>query len=443
VLIRRQIKDARADSAGRWTTLARPVRSLFLTLLVSLATALAIAPAAIAKPHRGPCLPGHAKSPTCWLWTGKATFIADGDTINVDIDGDGTSHPQVIRSIGLNSTELHIYSTHASRRRGECHGVPAANEMERLVRASHWRVRLSAMSLYDRPGPRIRRGIQVRVNGQWRDTGEILVGRGDALWMPSVGEWWTGGYSLLAQQAAAARRGIFDRKQCGHAPEPWAKLRLRVIWDGTAGDLNGEFIEVTNDTTRPVNVGRWWLRDSFVYKYFLPRGTVIPPGGRLRLHTGHGKRRGNEFFWNYSSPLFGFEGDGGYLFDPRSNLRAWMQYPCRVDCVDPLQGKIRLTASPGGNDEYVLLRNISAAPVDLGEYALGLPFHAYEFGANSVLDPGRTLRVDVQGDPNRSTPMRRFYGYNRPLLSDGGQRVVLRSYSDVIVACDAWGSFSC
>jgi hypothetical protein len=315
--------------------------------------------------------------------------------------------------------------------------------MERLVRGSHWRVRLSTMILHDRPGPRIRRGIQVRVNGHWRDAGEIEVARGDALWMPSVGNWWTDAYKVLAQQAATARLGIFDVKQCGHEAEPWAKLRLRVIWDGTAGDLNGEFIEVTNDSPRPVNVGGWWLRDSFVYKYFLPRGTTIPPGGRLRLHTGKGRHRGNEFFWGYSTPLFGFEGDGGYLFDPKSNLRAWMQYPCVWNCVDPLQGKIRLTASPGGNDEYVLLRNLSDAPVDLRDYVVGLPFHAYELGANSVLDPGRTMRVDVQGDPSRSTPLHRYYGYGRPLLADGGQKVVLRSYSDVIVACDAWGSFHC
>jgi endonuclease YncB( thermonuclease family) len=399
---------------------------------------------AISKGFRGPCLPGHANSPTCWLWTGKVTFVADGDTINVDIDGDGTKQFQVIRSIGLNSTELHTYSRIASRRRGECHGVAAANEMDRLVHASHGRVRLSKQHLGDPAGPRIRRGIQVRVNGQWRDTGEIEVARGDALWMPNEAETWSAAYSLLAQQAATARLGIFDRQQCGHAPQPNAKLRLRVIWDGTQGDLNGEFIEVENtDPTHSVNLGGWWLRDSFVTKYRLPRGTTIPPGGRLRLHTGRGRRSGNDFYWGFNYPLFGFEGDGGYLFDSRSNLRAWMQYPCRWNCVDPMQGKIRLTASPGGNDEFVRLRNVSDAPVNLGDYVLGLPFHAYELGSGSVLDPGQTLRVDVQGNPSRSTPLRRFFGYNSPLLSDGGQRVVLRSFSDVIVACDAWGSFSC
>jgi endonuclease YncB( thermonuclease family) len=417
------------------------VRTLLLTLLASLAVALVPAQAAVAKRGRGPCLPGHPKSLQCYLWTGKATFIADGDTIEVDIDGGGRRR---IRLIGLNSTELHVYSPRASRRRGECHGVPAANEMERLVRGSHWRVRLSARSLRPSPGPRLHRGVQVRIHGQWRDTGEILVGRGDALWMPNGREPWTNGYSLLSQQAAAARRGIFDRKQCGHETEPRAKLRLRVIWDGTAGDLNGEFIEVENtDLKRAVKLGGWWLRDSFITKYYLPRGTTIPPGGHLRLHTGRGRRKGNDFFWGYTLPLFGFEGDGGYLFDPRSNLRAWMMYPCHVNCVDPMQGKIRLIASPGGNDEYVLVRNISAAPVDLREYVLGLPFHAYEFGPGSVLDPGATIRVDVQGNPRNSTPTHRYYGYDRPLMADGGQKVVLRSFRDVIVACDAWGSFSC
>jgi micrococcal nuclease len=421
-------------------TLETAVRKLPLALLAAFALALALTPAAIAKQTRGPCLPGNPNSPTCNLWTAKATFIDDGDTIDVKIDGGGH---EVIRSIGLNSTELRVYSKHASRRRGECHGVAAANEMERLVRGSQWRVRLSAMHPSGRSGARLRRGIQVRVNGSWRDTGEILVGRGDALWMPNEGEWWTAGYSKLAQQAATARRGIFNRKQCGHAPQPWAQLRLRVIWDGTAGDLNGEYIEVTNDSTRSVNVGGWWLRDSYVFKYHLPRGTKIPAGSRLRLYTGRGRHHGLAFFWGYNYPLFGFQGDGGYLFDSKSNLRAWMQYPCRWNCVDPLQGKVRLSASPGGNPEYVLLRNVSSDPVNLHDYVLGLPFHAYEFGAGSVLDPGRTMRVDVQGNPSRSTPTHRIYGYNRPLLSDGGQTVVLRSYSDVIVACDAWGSFSC
>ena len=424
-------------------TLDRVVRKVPPGLLIGLTIALAVAPAASARLHRGPCLPERPDGLRCFVWTGKTTFIDDGDTIDVNIAGDGTSRPQRIRAIGINATELHVYSHDASGRRGECHGVAAADEMERLVRGSHWRVRLVARHPNSRAGGRLRRGIQVRVHGRWRDTGEILVSRGDVLWMPNEGEPWTTGYSTLSQQAAAKRLRIFDRSQCGHESSPRAKLRLRVIWDGTAGDLNGEFIEVENRGSRSVPVGGWWLRDSYITKYRLPRGAVVPAGGRLRLYTGHGRNHGSSFFWGYNYPLFGYQGDGGYLFDSHSNLRAWMMYPCRWDCVDPLQGKVRLAASPGGNDEYVLLRNVSDAPVNLRGYVLGLPFHAYEFWSGSVIDPGRTLRVDVQGNPRRSSPAHRYYGYNRPLLSDGGERVVLRSFRDVIVACDAWGSFSC
>src|SRR5437763_8998096 len=131
---------------------------LLLTLLASLALALAAAPGALAKTQRGPCLPGHAHSPTCFVWPAKVTFIDDGDTIDVNIPGEGH---QVIRTIGLNSTELRVYSKHPSRRRGECHGVPAANELERLVRGSHWRVRLVAMPPGGRSAPRLLHGIQV------------------------------------------------------------------------------------------------------------------------------------------------------------------------------------------------------------------------------------------------------------------------------------------
>ena len=40
---------------------------------------------------------------------GKVTFIADGDTINVDIDGDGTHTPKRIRITGIQAMEQTTY----------------------------------------------------------------------------------------------------------------------------------------------------------------------------------------------------------------------------------------------------------------------------------------------------------------------------------------------
>jgi hypothetical protein len=74
---------------------------------------------------------------------------------------------------------------------------------------------------------------------------------------------------------------------------------------------------------------------------------------------------------------------------------------------------------------------------------LGLPYHDYELDSNSVIEPGETMVVDVGGTPRNDTRLHKYYGFNRPMLADGGQRVVLRSYLGVRVACTAWGSYGC
>src|SRR3954452_24164204 len=77
--------------AGR-ADAARVKRALLLTLLVLLALPSA-ARAAACTPQPG--------SPTCAAWTGKAAFVDDGDTIDVDVAGDGTAHPVRVRPIGI------------------------------------------------------------------------------------------------------------------------------------------------------------------------------------------------------------------------------------------------------------------------------------------------------------------------------------------------------
>ena len=64
------------------------MRRLILLFLTALLAATA-APAAAEAASRGQCLL-RKSGPQCYLWTGKVTFIADGDTVYVDIDGDGS-----------------------------------------------------------------------------------------------------------------------------------------------------------------------------------------------------------------------------------------------------------------------------------------------------------------------------------------------------------------
>ena len=185
-----------------------------LAFLIVLA-ALAVAPAA-AQARAGSCLaPGVEE--LCTVWTGKVTYIGDGDTIYVDVKGDRTSKTAHVRLTGFNAMEQSVYSSIASRRRGECHALEATARLEQLIRASRWRVRLAAQNPASTSRLRPRRAIAVRIKGRWRDVGSILLAEGHALWLANRQEWaWNAGYSAIAEQAAAKQ---------GRALEPGA-LRL-------------------------------------------------------------------------------------------------------------------------------------------------------------------------------------------------------------------------
>ncbi|MEA2450874.1 MAG: competence protein ComEC [Thermoleophilaceae bacterium] len=409
--------------------------------------ALACAPAASAKPSRGPCTPGVGTK--CLVWNAKVTAVDDGDTIDVDIAGDGSPRRFHVRMTGIDAAELTVYSRDPHKRRGVCHGLEATAALERMIKRSRNRVRLTAQRASSRSGPRrLRRRVLVRSGGRWVDANLALLRAGHALYLPNRTEGaGAAEYSLASQEAAARGIGLFDTSYCGAGPEPNAQLRVHVKWDadGTDGhNVNGEWIEVRNmDQANPVAVGGWSLGDSVhIDRVKLPPGTVIPAGGRIRLHAGHGQNDGNDFFWGFDTAHFEPDGEGGYLFDPQGDLRAWMQYPCRVGCTDPAIGSLRVSASPQ-RPEYVLVRNAGSTTFDLADYILWLPFHQYEFETGSTLAPGETLRLDILGDPGNDTRLHRYYGYGGYMLADRGDRVLLRNYRDVTVACDAWGNFSC
>ena len=191
----------------------RVIRLLFAAALAALTTAAFATPAS-ARPG-GPCYPG---GPTCTFWTGKVKLVADGDTIDVDIAGDGTRKARRVRMAGYNAMELSRYSIYASRRRGECHGVSAANRLDQLIGRSR-KVRLAAQhaSSYAQNG-RLRRQVSVLMNGQWVDVGPIMLAEGRALAFPASDEWaWNESYASAARQAAEPRSACGTRSAAAPA----------------------------------------------------------------------------------------------------------------------------------------------------------------------------------------------------------------------------------
>lgn len=305
-----------------------------------LALALAVLAAALpsaAVAGTGPCLPDQA-NPSCQIWSGKVTSVKDGDTLDVDIAGDGTRKARRVRLTGIQAMEQRVYSSRASRRRGDCHALEATARFERLVRAGRGAVRLSARRAESRTGSRLRRSVAVRIGGRWRDVGSTLVAEGHALWLPNGVEYaWNDTYRRLAQQAADAARGLWHPQSCGRGPSEQAKLRLGLQWDAQGIDylnVNGERITLANlDPTTEVPLGGWSVRDSALRRYTFPSWARIPAGGRIDVHVGAGTSTPGSLFWGLRAPVFENAtrdaramGDGAYLFDPDGDLRAWSMY---------------------------------------------------------------------------------------------------------------------
>jgi hypothetical protein len=311
-------------------------------------------------------------------------------------------------------------------------------------------VRLAAQDPASHSGDRLRRSVQVLIAGQWEDVGRILLSEGHALWLPNGGEWaWNRTYSVLAQQAAHAGVGLWNTEYCGGGPP--AALRLWVNWNAEGNDganPSGEWVRIKNlDTTAPVALGGWWLRDSSLRRFAFPPETVIAPGATVTVRVGAAS--GRDLGWNLSAPLFDNAtaderaiGDGAYLFDPDGDLRAWMTYPCRDACADPAQGSLDVRAQPTGR-ETVAVRNVGDQPVDLEGDAVTTAAHTYVFDGPTVVWPGETLRLRIAGSPGDDSRLERFWGRDDSLLRNAGDAARVTTLDGIVLGCDAWGDGSC
>jgi endonuclease YncB( thermonuclease family) len=416
--------------------------------------ALGAAPAqAVTAGHgrSGPWRPGVPASPTCQVWTGKVKSINDGDTIGVDIDGDGTHREYQIRFTGIQPMEETRYSQDVRKLRGQCHAVAAAVFVHRLVRLGHHRVRLTSQRpRSDRMG-RLFRYLAFHIGGRWQDAGQAEMARGLTLWMNEPDDpLWNATYNRLGQEAAQRHIGMFDTTTCGTGPAQDVPLKTWVMSDPpgreTAAD---EWVKLQNlDATRSIDLGHWWIRDSGLRRFTFPAGTRLGPGQTLTLHVGAGTRTANDFYWGLNQTIFensstgSGDGDGAYVFDPQGDLRVWSIYPCLVACTDPNQGALRVTAHPRGV-ESAIVTNTSAQAVDLYGYELFFGGGNYAFPEGSVLQPGQSLTVYVGGSPASDNGRAQYAGISGPYLPDSGGAVMLRNFQETVLACSAWGSGRC
>lgn len=397
-----------------------------------------------AQARSGPCFPGAHGAP-CRFQTAKVIAVNDGDTVDVRL----RDRAYEVRFRSVQAMELTRYNP--ARRRGQCHAVAAANRVEALVRASHMRVRLSSQHPAKDHLGRLLRWVAVRRHGRWQDLGAILMREGHTLWMDSTSDTaWNRRYDLLGQRAAQAHRNLWDPLTCGDGPQQSVPLRVWAQSDPPGRDTpDGEFIKIQNRSgTETLHLGGWWVRDAMLRRFTFPAGTAVAPGATVTVHVGRGTSAGGDLFWGLGTTVFENAsdprdlGDGAYLFDPEGDLRAWMLYPCLTACGDPYLGALDVTAEPRA-PERVLIRNVSGTPVDLYGYALAIRGSMFPFGEDSVLGPGETMTVSMQGSRAEDSRLQKHLGADGYELPDRGGWVRVSSFSGVSLACDAWGSGRC
>ena len=442
------LSPVRIDSAP--AVFNSPMRR-FAAVFLAIVLAAVVAPAA-AQARTGSCLAPGVQA-LCEVWTGKVTTIGDADTIYVAVEGDGIPGSVSVRVTGVNAAELSVYGS-ATRRRGECHAVEATSRIEQLIRRSKGRVRLAAMDPASHSRNRLKRAVAVKIGGRWRDVGRILVAEGHALWLPSRAEYvWNRGYSLLAARAAAEGRGLWSTNYCGPGPSETSPLQIWANSDADGNDwdfLNGEWIKIRNlDPVNQVPLGGWWVRDSQLRRFTFPSWATIAPGDTITVYAGDGPHTWTEFFWGLRTPALenatdGDDalGDGVYLFDPEGDMRAWMMYPCRLNCADPNVGAIAISAKSAGR-EHITLRNVAAHAIDLSTYRLAARPYGYAFPSGSVLQPGQEMRIETTGDPSEDTQFEKHWGETGPILRNAGDTVSVTTYTGIVLGCHAWGDRAC
>ncbi len=253
--------------------------------------ALVLSATATAAAALGGTTPAAAAGPVTQY--GKVVHVADGDTFDVDVQGDGTRTPVRVRMNGLNTMELTEYSYNPANWRGECHGVEAAKRLHALIQGKT--VKLTAQNADSMAGSRYRRTPWVSIDGAWRDVSQIMLSEGHGLFLSNKTEYARNRqHAEAAQYAASKGRNLWDRDHCGVGPAQSADLRVKVQWDAPGDDdlnPNGEYIKVVNASSFDVSLAGWRVRDSAPrgYKqrgYVFPAGAKVKAGSAVYVHPG-------------------------------------------------------------------------------------------------------------------------------------------------------------
>lgn len=391
--------------------------------------------------------------------TGTVDWVQDGDTFRFLADGSTTKVS--VRMLGMNTPEVAGFkNSHFPF--DFCGGLAASARLKQLLPVGT-RVQLRALHADSQNRGRILRSVFAynEATGQFDiDVTAQMLREGWGMWFtledePSL----SADYRAIVDAAQAAGVGIWNPSLCGPIEQPDARIALTVVWDAPSDDasnLNGEYVIVRNVGTTSVDLTGWLLRDSSLEAWYsFPGGSILMPNDYRVVHVGSGTngRPAHDLYMGATKPIFAnarttpFVGDGAYLLDRNTAIRSWMEYPCTVDCFDPLQGRVRIvtvqprngvgTPNQRANGEYIVLKNVSDKPALLDGVFLRRGLSTYAIAPDTVLAPGKKLTIRM--GKGRSTSSVQYWGMSGPLLNERKDAVELRSATNVVISAKRWG----
>jgi endonuclease YncB( thermonuclease family) len=409
----------------------------------------AVVPSAVSSASAGP---------TTRYQYGTVTAISDGDTIYVDIAGDGKAVGVPIRNADLQATEMH-----GAGGRPECGAQAARNLMARLtpvrsrVRLASW---YNTTSGKDPKGAtRLERYVDAYnpATGKYDiDVQRRIIDAGLGIWGNSAEDARVTSYHKATAAAMARRVGLFKPSFCGAGPAASVVSWIHYDADNEGTVENAEYIRFQNTSAKNLSIAGWRLRDSThsIYKggmyYRFPAGSVIPAKGVVTVYPGRGTddpARGRFFLQYTRKPVYpnvantavGYPGHTTYLQDPRYNIRAAADYPCLSGCRAPA---VRISAVQyRGADEYVDITNPGAtAAVNLSGVEVTNDGWSKEIRPGTVLGPGQTLRVHGNGHGS-DTALVQYWnrGASGGMFEDSGDTVQLRTAGSKVFSSYRWG----
>lgn len=391
----------------------------------------------------GQPIPAHA----AYSIYGKVVRVVDGDTVMVDIWGDGKTTPVAIRNAGIQTVE-----------HDQCHFAQATAAMTKAALGK--KVHLTAANAGTTSLGRPVRFVDVVNTSSTSDPQLALIKSGMGLWLvipPEYGRAKT--YHVAMEQAAAAKVGMWDNDYCGSGPSQSAKIAVRVQYDGNepeSGNPNSEFVDLQNMGTTTVNLGGWWVRTAAQDSFTIPSNVTLKPGAHVYLHVGKGRNTATNLYWGWTSLRFpnltstSQVGSGAYLFDPDGDLRAHQTYPCVVSCTNPVLGKVTIRAMydpPGDeranpNTEYVEVTSTSSSPVDLSNLVVQVGGSTRIMGHGTVLKT-KGSKMILRVGKGTSGYTTKYWGKTTSMMVNAGGTATLRTSDAITIACTSWGTGRC